>query len=148
MSERVAPIRKAPSEVLADLMDGHNLALIGGVEKGAKYLLNFFARNNSIPNAVKFFLYDLLAEDAARCNDFKTCRIAVAQAANYLSAAREETPQRFRDYLPAIRYFERGIALALDDGDLEIALSLCDEAITIGLGKAYAAKRASIERMM
>jgi len=44
--------------------------------------------------------------------------------------------------------FERGISLALDDGDFEKALSLCDEAITLSLGKSYAAKRSSIERMM
>jgi hypothetical protein len=37
--------------------------------------------------------------------------------------------------------------LAIDEGEFEQALTLCDEAITLGLGKAYEAKRASIERM-
>ena len=66
----------------------------------------------------------------------------------YLPAAQEETAQRFREYSPSIRAFERGIALAIDDGEFEKAVSLCDEAIGLGLGKVYAAKRASIERMM
>jgi hypothetical protein len=59
-----------------------------------------------------------------------------------------ETIQRFREYGPSIRLFERGIAVAVDDGELERALSLCDEAIALGFEKVYAAKRASIERMM
>jgi hypothetical protein len=42
----------------------------------------------------------------------------------------------------------RSLALAIDEGEFEKAASLCDEAIAIGLGSAYAAKRASIERMM
>jgi hypothetical protein len=69
MSDRLAPIRKTPAEILADLLAGHADARFGGAEKGKKYLLNFFARANSIPNAVKFFLYDLLAEDAFQSGD-------------------------------------------------------------------------------
>ena len=148
MADRIAPIRKTPTEILGDLMDGHTEALLGGAERGKKYLLKFFERNNSIPNAVKFFLYDLLAEDASRSDDPDTCRNAVARASDYLPAAQEEAAQRFREYMPSIRYLERGIALALDDGEFERALSLCDQAIALGLGRAYAAKRASIERMM
>ena len=148
MSERTAPFRKTPSEILTDLLDGHRDALYGGAAKGQKYLLNFIERANSQPNAVKFFLYDLLAEDAFRSDDFKTCRMAVDKAAEYLPTAREETLQRFREYLPSIRLFERGIALALDEGEFERALALCDQALALELGKAYAAKRASIERML
>ena len=47
-----------------------------------------------------------------------------------------------------IRFLERGIGLALDDGEFEKALALCDQAIALGLGKVYAAKRTSVERMM
>ena len=148
MADRLAPIRKTPVEILADLVDGHNAALLGGAEKGKKYLLKFYERNNSIPNAVKFFLYDLLAEDAYRSADLETCRTAVARASHYLPAARAETLQRFRAYGPSIRLYERGIALALDDGEFKKALSLCDEAIALGFDKVYAAKRTSIERMM
>ena len=129
-------------------MDGHSQAQLGGPEKARKYLLNFIGRANSVPNAVKFFLHDLLAEDAFQCGDLDACRAAVGTAAGYLAVAREEAPQGFRAYAPSIRLFERGIALAIDDGEFETALALCDEAIALGLGKIYAAKRASIERMM
>ena len=148
MADRLPPIRKTPAEILADLMDGHNGARLGGAEKGKKYLLSFIERANSIPNAVKFFLYDLLAEDAFQSDDLETCRTAVARASDYLSVAQADMLQSFRTYVPAIRLFDRGIALAIDDGEFEKALSLCDEAIAIGLGKAYAAKKASMERMM
>ena len=148
MADRSTPIRKTPVEILADLVDGHNEALLGGMEKGKKYLLKFYERNNSIPNAVKFFLYDLLADDAYQSDDPETCRTAVDRARDYLPAAREETAQRFREYSPSIRAFERGVAQAIDEGEFEKAVSLCDEAISLGLGKVYAAKRASIERMM
>jgi hypothetical protein len=149
MADRIAPIRKTPDEILADLQEGHGDALrFGGPEKGQKYLRNFIERANSIPNAVKFYLFDLLCEDAGRLDDLEACRSAVDRAAAYLPAAQEETPQRFRDYASSIRFIERGIGLALDDGEFEKALSLCDQAIFLGLGKAYAAKRASVERMM
>lgn len=148
MADRTTPIRKTPIEILADLVDGHAEALLGGPEKGKKYLLKFFERNTSLPNAVKFFLYDLLADDAYLSGDFEACRTAVGRACDYLPAAREETAQRFREYSSAIRTFERGIALAIDDGEFDQAVALCDQAIALGLGKVYAAKRASIERMM
>ena len=148
MADRIAPIRKTPVEILADLVDGHNESLMGGPVKGKKYLLTFSERNHSLPNAVKFFLYDLLTEDAYESEDLETCRTAVLRASDYLPAARADTQQRFREYAPSIRMFERGIALAIDDGEFEKAVSLCDEATGCGLGKVYAAKRASIERMM
>lgn len=148
MADRSTPIRKTPADILDDLVAGHNEASFGGAEKGKKYLLKFFERNTSIPNAVKFFLYDLLAEDAYRSDDLETCRAAVDRARDYLPSARDETAQRFREYIPSIRFFERGMALALDEGEFEKALALCDEAITLGLGKIYMAKRDSIARMM
>ena len=148
LSDRLSPICKTPAEILTDLMDGHNEALLGGAERGKKYLLKYGERNSSIPNAVKFFLFDLLAEDAYQSDDLETCRTAVARASDYLAAAREARLQRFRDYIPSIRFYERGIALFIDEGEFEKALSLCDQAIALGFDKVYAAKRASIERMM
>ena len=148
MADRSAPIRKSPAEILADLFAGHTDASYSGAEKGKKYLVSFFERANSIPNAVKFFLYDLLVEDAFQSNDLDTCRAALAKAPGYLAAAQEEAPQQFREYTPSIRLFERGIALAIDDGDFEQAVALCDQAMRLNLGKVYAAKKASIERMM
>ena len=148
MADRTAPIRKSTSEILADLFAGHTEACYSGAEKGKKYLLSFFERANSLPNAVKFFLYDVLVEDAFLSNDLETCRAALAKAPGYLPAAQEETDQQFREYTPLIHLFERGITLAIDDGEFEQALSLCDQATALGLGKVYAAKKASIERMM
>lgn len=148
MSDRKEPVRKSPAEILSDLMAGHAEALFHGPEKAGKYLSNFIGRANSIPNAVKFFLYDLLAEDAFQCGDSEGVRTAVATAVAYLPVARDEMPHGFREYLPSIRLFERGIASAIDEGEFEQALELCDQAIKVGLGKAYEAKRASIERMM
>jgi hypothetical protein len=149
MADRIEPIRKTPAAILDDLLSGHEQALqVGGPEKGRKYLQNFIDRANSIPNAVKFFLFDLLAEDAFRSGDSQACAAAVARAVDYLPAAQSEMAQKFREYAPSIRFFERGIGLALDDGEFEQALSLCDQAISFGLGKTYAAKKASVERMM
>lgn len=54
MADRSSPIHKTPIEILAGLVDGHTEALLGGAEKGKKYLLKFIERNRSIPNAVKF----------------------------------------------------------------------------------------------
>lgn len=148
MSDRLSPIHKTPAGILTDLIDGHNEALLASVEKGKKYLLKICERNNSIPNAVKFFLYDLLADDAYRSDDFETCREAIAKASLYIPAAKAEMLQRFLEYSPSIRFFELGITLAIDEGEFEKALALCDEAIALGFTKVYAAKRASIERMM
>lgn len=148
MADRITPARKTPDEILGDLMAGYAAARGEEPGKAQKYLVHFAQRANSIPNAVKFFLNDLLAEEAFQGNDLDTCRVALDRAAEYLPVARSEAAQRFRTYSPSIRLFERGISLALDDGDFERALFLCNQAITLGLGKAYEAKRASIERMV
>lgn len=42
----------------------------------------------------------------------------------------------------------RGIGLAIDEGEFDQALALCEQALALGLGKVYAAKKASVERMM
>ena len=148
MADRRPPVRKSPVDVLDDLVNGHREALIMGPEPARKYLLNFRDRNDSLPNAVKFFLYDLLVEAACQTNAVETCRTAVAEAGKYLPTAQADMPQRFREYCPSIRMFERGIELALDDGDFDQGLAMCKEAIALGLGPAYQAKQASIERMM
>ena len=148
MADRREPIRKTPAEILDDLVDGHRDALAGGHEAGKKYLLKFSERNASLPNAVKFFLCDMLAEDAFKADDIETCRAAVAQALVHIPAARADMVQQFRRYGTSIRLFERGIAMAMDDGDFEAALHLCGEATALGLGPVYDAKRASIERRM
>lgn len=148
MSDRRRPPVKNPDEILENVFAGHREALIGGRESGKRYLLNFLEKFNSIPNAVKFFIYDLLAEDAYQIDDLVLCRQAVDRAGGYLEEARANNIRQFTEYLPSLRFIERGISVAVDAGEYESALSFCDLAIEIGLGKAYAAKRASIEKML
>ena len=148
MVERRRPVVKKPDEILEDVFSGHREALLGGSENGKRYLLNFLEKYNSIPNAVKFFIYDLLAEDAYQVDDLVVCRHAVDRAGEYLEEAQAENRRQLAAYLPALRFIERGISIKVEVGEFETALSFCDRAIEIGLGKAYAAKKASIEKML
>lgn len=148
MVERRRPLVKKPDEILESVFAGHDQALLGGSENGKRYLLNFLEKSNSIPNAVKFFIYDLLAEDAYQADDFVLCRQAVDYAGKYLAEAQEESSRQLAAYLPLLRFVERGISIAVEAGEFESAISFCDRAMEIGLGKAYAAKKASIEKML
>lgn len=148
MSDRRRPPVKKAEEILENVFAGHRDALTDGSESGKRYLLNFLEKFNSIPNAVKFFIYDLLAEDAYQVDDLGLCRQAVDRAGEYLEEAREKNPRQFTAHLPSLRFVERGISVAVAAGEYEAALSFCDLAIENGLGKAYAAKRASIEKML
>jgi hypothetical protein len=111
-------------------------------------LLNYIEKYNSIPNEVKFFIYDLLAEDAYQANDIGLCREAVERAGEYLKDAQVENGRRLSAYISEIRFVERGISIMVDAGEFETAISLCDLALDSGLGKVYRAKKASIEKMM
>lgn len=148
MADRSAPVRKTPADVLNDVREGHQSASASGAASGKKYLENFLSRNRSIPNAVKFFLYDLLAEDAYQCGDYPACSDAVKSAIEYLEDARTDAERAFRDHLPGIKSFERGISVHSEAMEYEQALELCDRAIQLGLGRFYQSKRASIEGMM
>ncbi len=148
MSDRRRPPVKKSDEILENVFAGHREALIGGRENGKRYLLNFLDKFNSIPNAVKFFIYDLLAEDAYQVDDLVLCRQAVDRAGEYLEEARAKNTRQLTEYLPSLRFVERGISITVEAGEYESALSFCDRAIENGLGKAYAAKRASIEKML
>jgi len=146
MADRRKPVTKKPDEILDSVFTGHDEAALNGSAKAKQYLLDYLDKYNSIPNAVKFFIYDLLAEDAYQCDDHALCREAVARAEQYLPQARSESAYRFGKYLNNIRFVERGIAVMAEAGEFDRALALCDLAIGIGLGKVYAAKKASIER--
>lgn len=148
MAERRRPVVKKPDDILENVFAGHNEALLGGSENGKRYLLNFLEKFNSIPNAVKFFIYDLLAEDAYQVDDFILCRQAVDYAGKYLAEAQAENSRQLVIYLPSLRFVERGISIMVEAGEFETAIAFCDRAIEIGLGKAYAAKKASIEKML
>lgn len=148
MADRRRPAAKRPDEILEDVFAGHNEALLDGRECAKRYLLNFIDKFNSIPNSVKFFIYDLLVEDAYQVDDLDLCLEAVENAGKYLEAAETEHSRRLAEYLPALRFVERGISIMVEKGEFEKAIHFCDIAIEIGLGKAYSAKKASIERMM
>jgi hypothetical protein len=148
MSDRNRPPVKRAEDILESVFTGHREALFSGSEDGKRYLVNFIEKFNSIPNSVKFFIYDLLAEDAYQVGDFDLCRQAVERAGEYLEEARQKNTRQLNEYLPSLRFVERGISMAVDAGEYEAALSFCDLAIENGLGKAYLAKRASIERML
>lgn len=148
MAERPRRQVKKPDEILDNVFTGHAQAVAVGSENGKKYLLNFLDKFNSIPNAVKFFIYDLLAEDAYQVDDLVLCRQAVVRAGEYLKEARSENPGLLAGYLPRLRFVERGISIMAEAGEYKTAVSLCDLAIEIGLGKEYSAKKASIERML
>jgi hypothetical protein len=148
MSDRSRPPVKKADEILENVFIGHREALIDGSESGKRYLLNFLEKFNSIPNAVKFFIYDLLAEDAYQADDLVLCRQAVDRAGEYLEEARAKNTRQLTGYMCSIRFIERGISVSVDAGEYEAAISFCDLAIENGLGKTYAAKKASIERML
>ena len=146
MAERRRPLVKKPDEILQNAFVGHSEALCGGSENGKRYLVNFLEKFNSIPNSVKFFLYDLLAEDAYQVDDLVLCRQAVDRAGEYLEEAQAKNGRQLAEYLPVLRFLERGISIMVEAGEFEEALSFCDLAIEIGLGKEYTAKKASIEK--
>jgi hypothetical protein len=148
MAERPRRVIKRPNDILESVFAGHAEALLNGSENAKRYLVSYLEKSNSLPNAVKFFIYDLLAEDAYKADDIVLCQEAVKYADKYLPDAREENPQQLNEYLPMLRFVERGISIMVDGGEFESAIHYCDKAIEIGLGKAYAAKKASIERML
>ena len=148
MADRNRPLVKKPDEILESVFAGHREASLASRENGKRYLQNYLEKFNSIPNAVKFFIYDLLAEDAYQVDDLVLCRQAVDRASEYLEEAREKNSHQLAEYLPSLRFIERGISIMVEAGEFEKALSFCDIAIENGLGKAYAAKKASIEKML
>ena len=113
MSDRYRPPVKKSDEILENVFAGHREALIGGRENGKRYLLNFLDKFNSIPNAVKFFIYDLLAEDAYQVDDLVLCRQAVDRAGEYLEEARAKNTRQLTEYLPLLRFVERGISITV-----------------------------------
>ncbi len=146
MSRRLEPNRKKPLDMLNDLLAGHQEAAYGGPEPAAKYLERALVANQSMPNACKFFLYDLVAEATAALGQTDRCRQVVELAKAHLEAAQTDAPKHLQTYLPNIRFLERGIGQAVQDGRVEDALALCEQASTLGLGKHYEAKAASIRR--
>jgi hypothetical protein len=148
MSRRPDIAHKKPPEILADLLDGHRMAALDGPLNARKYLERSIDKHHSMPNGVKFFLYDLLAEAAAQTNAPEVRDHAVQQAFTYLPFAQEDLPRQAKEWLPTVRCFEVAIDAALDEGHFEAALALAEDAVGLGLGKVYEQKAESIRWMM
>ncbi|MFN7971796.1 MAG: hypothetical protein U0166_05535 [Acidobacteriota bacterium] len=142
MAKRIEPIRKTPEEHLDDLLAGHRDATFR--EEGAKYVRRAIGSSSSLPNAVKFFAYALLAADSP---DEEEALDALRQAEGYVEVAREQLGRRFGKELSTLRFLERGITLRSERAEIEEAIRLCDLAIDLGLGIVYERKRASLERL-
>ena len=147
MSRRAEPSRKKPLEVLADLLEGHREAALRGPDSARKYLERVIAENKSLPNASKFFVYDFMADALHKLDRAAEAGEAAATARSYIAEAQSDAPRQWKEYAPAMRAFEVGIAVASDEGRYEDAIALCEEALALGLGKMYAAKADSLRRM-
>jgi hypothetical protein len=148
MSRRTGPIVKKPLDVFDDMMAGYADAAAAGPKASRKYLEKVLAQNKSIPNAVKFFIYDLLCEACAQLEESEQAGEYAATARRYQEDAQTDAERQWREYLPKIRCYEVGISEAMERGAFEEALALCEQAIALGLGRPYESKADSIRRML
>ena len=146
MSRRPDIAHKKPPEILADLLEGHQFAKLDGPVVARKYLERSIEKHHSLPNAVKFFMYDLLCEAAT--DDDVVRHEAVTNAFTYRAFAQEELPRQYKDWLPTIRCYAVAIDAALDQGEFADALDFAEQAVALGLGKVYEQKAESIRWMM
>ena len=145
MGRRPDPVRKKPADVLADLRAGLREAAIAGPASALKFLQRLHASQHSLPNGVKFFFWDRVAEYAFQAGEPERCAEAVAEALAHWDDAREQFPGELRAALPELTFLERGIAVRTDAGDFAGALALCDFALANGFGRHYESKRDSLE---
>ena len=143
MAKRIEPCRKSPEERLDDLLSGHREAALRN--EAAKYVARAIEASDSLPNAVKFFAYALLAAEA---DDEDEALAALGEAEAYLPVAQKEMPRRLAREFPELRFLERGIALRSERAEFDEALRLCDVAVALGLGSAYERKKSSLLRMV
>ena len=80
MARRIEPTKKSIPEILGDLRDGYREADIVGPAAALKFLERTQESQHSLPNAVKCFLFDLLAETRAQLGDWEGCDAAVKGA--------------------------------------------------------------------
>lgn len=144
MSRRIDPVRKTVRDIHADLVAGYRDAAHAGPEAAIKYLERTLAGQGSLPNAVKCFAYDLLAECTAQAKRWERCAEAVATGFEYLPAAEQDLGAELGAALPTMALWERGLAARVELGDFAGALALCDDAIARRLGAHFVAKRDSL----
>lgn len=144
MSRRIEPVRKSVKDTYADVMAGLREALFTGPDAALKYLQRTLAGQQSLPNAVRCFVHDAIAEHAAQTRQWDLCAEAVTNGLALLPAAESDLPAELRAALPTMALWERGIAARIELGDFAGALALCDDAIARGLGPHFEAKAASL----
>lgn len=144
MSRRVEPVRKSVKDAHADLVAGHRQASLSGTASALKYLERTLAAQHSLPNAVKCFAYDLVAETTAQLGLWQRCAAAVSAGLEHLPAAQEDLGAELRQAMPTMALWERGIAARMELGDFAGAVELCEDAMSRGLGAHFEAKRDSL----
>jgi hypothetical protein len=145
MARRLDPLHKKPADSLADLRAGVREAAIAGPKSALKFLERLYASQHSLPNGVKFFFWDLMAEYTFQTGDSERCERAVVEALARWDDAQEQFAVELKNARPELTFLERGIATRSDAGDFAGALALCDFAVANGFGKHYEAKRESLE---
>jgi hypothetical protein len=145
MARRQDPVQKSIADVLADLREGLRESTIIGPEAALKFLDRTLASHHSLPNAVKCFAYDAIAEVTAQLGLWERCVESSDLARKHLPDAERDLSAELKVALPSMAMFERGIAAKSEQGDFEAALALCDEAVNRGLGAHFSAKRDSLE---
>ena len=149
MARRIEPSRKSPAERLEDLLAGHRDAPFPG--GAAKYLERALSSSDSMPNAVKFFAWALLVAAAAALGTPEgedRALEALAEAEHYLSVAQDELGAAFAREREGLTWLEAGISIRTDRAAFDEALRLCDIALSLGYGRAYAAKKNSLLKMV
>ncbi|MBS1765910.1 MAG: hypothetical protein JST05_00700 [Acidobacteria bacterium] len=145
MAKRPEPIRKSVKEVMADLLAGHREASITGPESALKYLDRTMEAQASLPNGVKCVAYDLACEACAELGRWERSAEAADKALSLLPELEEATGHGYRAALQGLKAFERGIQAHSELGQFDRALALCDQAVALGLGAHYEAKRDSLD---
>ncbi len=145
MAKRLEPVRKSVKDVMEDLLAGHREAAIVGPESALKYLDRTLEAQASLPNGVKCVAYDLVCEACAGLGRWERSAEAADKALSLLPELEEATGHGYRAALQGMKSFERGIQAHSELGQFDRALAICDQAVSLGLGAHYEAKRDSLD---
>ncbi|HJU83282.1 MAG TPA: hypothetical protein VJ600_03655 [Holophagaceae bacterium] len=145
MAKRVEPVKKSTGDILADLRAGYREASIVGPEAALKYLDRTFEGQASLPNGVKCVGYDLTAEACGQLAKWERCAEAADRCLSLLPELEAALGHGYRAALEGLTSFERGIQAHGELGDFHRALEICDQAVSLGLGAHFEAKRDSLD---